>query len=590
MTNHLWQSTLFAAVAGPLAVALRKNRAHVRYWLWLSASLKFLVPFALLMSLGSQLEWTPAAQTMATPVLVIEQIAQPFPETVPLVQSTPDRTDWIPFALLSVWLCGFAAIALIRCRGWLRIRAAVRSSKPVRHAFACRLQVRSSPGLLEPGVVGLWNPILLLPAGIEKHLTPSQLEAVLAHELCHVRRRDNLFASIHMIVEAVFWFHPLVWWIGSRLVEERERACDEEVLSLGNEPRVYAEGILNVCKLYVESPLTCMSGVTGADIKKRIEAIMINSRTLNLNFAKKATLAVAGLVAVALPIVVGLTHAQAIPAQATAAPLRFEVATVKPTITWKPAVTFPSPGRFSLGGDSLKALIRYAYDAGLGSNKEVTGGPGWIDKDFYNVEAKAEGSPTVADYQLMLRTLLAERFALKVHTVPKTVDVYALVLARSDGKLGPGVQPFPGQCGALRMPSSTAPKQLAPKQPAGDPPYRPLTAATVPPLGCNISFGGRGGIRLEGAPMAFLARMLSTQSAILGRPVVDRTGLTDRYNIQVALEFPPLARPNGENQPADVFAPSLFAALQNQLGVKLESSKGTVENIVVDSAERPTEN
>ena len=58
-----------------------------------------------------------------------------------------------------------------------------------------------------------------------------------------------------MLVEAMFWFHPLVWWIGARLVEERERACDEEVLSLGSEPRVYAEGILNVCKLYVESPL-----------------------------------------------------------------------------------------------------------------------------------------------------------------------------------------------------------------------------------------------------------------------------------------------------------------------------------------------
>src|SRR5438552_651971 len=83
-------------------------------------------------------------------------------------------------------------------------------------------------------------------------LRPPQLEAVLAHELCHVRRRDNLVASIHMIVEAIFWFHPLVWWIGAKLVEERERACDEEVLRLGSEPRVYAEGIVNVCKLYRE--------------------------------------------------------------------------------------------------------------------------------------------------------------------------------------------------------------------------------------------------------------------------------------------------------------------------------------------------
>ena len=80
--------------------------------------------------------------------------------------------------------------------------------------------------------------------------------------------RDNLSASIHMIVEAVFGFHPLVWWIGVRLVDERERACDEDVLRLGNERHVYAEAILNVCKYYLESPLVCVSGITGSDLKE----------------------------------------------------------------------------------------------------------------------------------------------------------------------------------------------------------------------------------------------------------------------------------------------------------------------------------
>src|SRR5207247_4024707 len=135
------------------------------------------------------------------------------------------------------------------------------------------VEVRSSPGLLEPGVVGLFSPILLLPEGIAERLTPPQLEAVLGHELCHIRRRDNLTSAIHMIVEAVFWFHPMVWWIGARLVEERERACDEAVLSLGSEPHDYAEGILNVCKSYLESPLSCVSGVTGSDLKERIQGI-----------------------------------------------------------------------------------------------------------------------------------------------------------------------------------------------------------------------------------------------------------------------------------------------------------------------------
>jgi tetratricopeptide (TPR) repeat protein len=109
-----------------------------------------------------------------------------------------------------------------------------------------------------------------------------------------------------MIVEAVFWFHPLVWWIGVRLVDERERACDEEVLRLGNEPQVYAEGILNVCRIYLESPLRCVSGVTGSDLKKRIHAIVAGRVAPNLSFARKASLAIAAIAALAAPLVVGL--------------------------------------------------------------------------------------------------------------------------------------------------------------------------------------------------------------------------------------------------------------------------------------------
>ena len=74
-----------------------------------------------------------------------------------------------------------------------------------------------------------------------------------------------------MVVQAIFWFHPLVWWIGARLVDERERACDEDVIRLGSEPEVYAESILKTCEFYVESPLACVAGVTGSDLKKRIE-------------------------------------------------------------------------------------------------------------------------------------------------------------------------------------------------------------------------------------------------------------------------------------------------------------------------------
>jgi beta-lactamase regulating signal transducer with metallopeptidase domain len=305
MINHLWQSTLFALAAALLVAALRKNRAQVRYWIWFTASLKFFVPFSPLMSLGSHVEFQKIAAPPAV-TFAMERIAQPFPQSPSLTRSMPTSTNWKPAAMLGLWACGIFAVAMIRFRAWLRIRAAVRSSSPI--DIPAPVDIRTSPGLLEPGVFGFLHPVLLLPEGIAERLTAPQLEAVLAHELCHVRRRDNLLAAVHMLVEAAFWFHPLVWWIGARLVEERERACDEAVLTLGSDPRVYAEGILNVCKLYVESPLVCVSGVTGSDIKKRIEAIMTNRIALKLTFVKKLALATAGVAVLALPILVGVMH------------------------------------------------------------------------------------------------------------------------------------------------------------------------------------------------------------------------------------------------------------------------------------------
>ena len=126
----------------------------------------------------------------------------------------------------------------------------------------------------EPAVAGIVRPVLLVPDGIEGWLSTAQLRAVLAHEPCHVRRRDNLKAALHMVVESLFWFHPLVWWLETRLIAERERACDEEVLADGNKATDYAEGIVRVCQNYLESPLRCAAGVGGGDLARRIESIL----------------------------------------------------------------------------------------------------------------------------------------------------------------------------------------------------------------------------------------------------------------------------------------------------------------------------
>jgi hypothetical protein len=203
---------------------------------------------------------------------------------------------------------------------------------------------------------------LLVPRDIAECLTPRQLEAVLAHELCHIRRRDNLVAAVHMVVEALFWFHPLVWWIGARLVDERERACDEHVLSVFGEPRTYAEGIVNICRQYVEAPLACVSGVSGAHLKQRVEEIMTNRIVEKLNVGRKVLLAGVGIVAVAGPIAVGIgarqVRAQSLERPPVGVAPAFEVASIKPSDVGGNYVEI-TPGTVSVHSATLRTCITW---------------------------------------------------------------------------------------------------------------------------------------------------------------------------------------------------------------------------------------
>jgi bla regulator protein BlaR1 len=587
-TNHLWQSTLFAVAAGLLTVAFRKNRAQVRYWLWLSASFKFLIPFSLLMGLGSRLDWAPGAQKIATPAVsfTMVQMTQPFPDTLPLAPPTRGTRDWVPIAILGVWACGFSGIALMRFRGWLRIRTAVRASTTM--DIPATVEIRSSPGLLEPGVVGWLRPILLLPADILKRLTPPQLEAVLAHELCHVRRRDNLTSGIHMLVEAIFWFHPLVWWISARLVEERERACDEEVLRLGSSPHVYAEGILNVCKSYLESPLRCVAGVTGSDLKKRIHAILTGRATGELNFAKKLALAVAGIGALAAPVIVGMLNAPFVRAQsAVGAAPKFEVASIT-RCTDEGGIADASPGRLNLG---CLALVNAADSTGLIQRAYVrfangrfnpigivpiAGGPDWIHSDRYGINAKAKGNPSQEMMQgPMLQALLEDRFKLKIHRETKEVPVYLLTVAEGGPKLEPSTE---GSC----VPMPTFP--LPPLAPGQEYCHNMLSA----------SKGQNPALHADSASLDEFSKLLSL---VLDRPIIDKTGIAGSFvfHLEFAIDqtTPRYLHGGdlaGEGTPASNPAvPSIFTALQ-RLGLKLEPTSGPRDFLVIDDVVRPSEN
>jgi TonB family protein len=323
--NHLWQSTLFAAMAGVLALILRKDHARVRYWVWLAASIKFLIPFSLLVAIGRRLAWSPGSPVANNRLhFAVEVISGVTPVVPGLVHLLP--------ALVALWLCGFLAVLFVWYVQWGKMSSATRDAAALlvgREVESLRrmeriagirkqIEIRLSRASVEPGIFGIVRPVLMWPEGISKRLEDAQLDAILAHEVRHVRRHDNLAAAVHMVVEAIFWFHPMVWWLGTRLVEERERACDEDVLELGSERQVYAEGILKVCEFCLASPLACMSGVAGGDLKKRMVHIMTERMLHKLDFGRKLLLGAAGLAAVAGPIAFGLVNANPTRAESAA--------------------------------------------------------------------------------------------------------------------------------------------------------------------------------------------------------------------------------------------------------------------------------
>jgi beta-lactamase regulating signal transducer with metallopeptidase domain len=304
LLDHLWQSTLFAAGIGLLTLAARSNAARIRYWLWFIASVKFLVPFSLLMAIGAAL--APAMLPAVLPDLqFMRQTAQPFAATVPAL---PPSSALNPQLLLfMLWLAGFSAVLLVWLVRLSRMHAALRDA--VTLAVSAPIAVRCTNSSLGPGLFGIFRPVLLLPQGIAARLTQREMRAILDHELCHLERRDNLTAAIHMAVEALFWFHPLVWWLGARLIAERERACDEKVVEAGNDAGIYAEGILKVCRFYTGPPPPLAAAVLSSGLEGRMKTIMAGRVIADLSSGQKALMWLCLLLAVLWPLACGWTGA-----------------------------------------------------------------------------------------------------------------------------------------------------------------------------------------------------------------------------------------------------------------------------------------
>lgn len=260
--------------------------------------------------------------------------------------------------------------------------------------------------------------------------------------------------------------------------------------------------------------------------------------------------------AVLILAVVGVALAQA-PAARPAFD-EFEVATIKPTApdwTGGRYMRMQTAHQFEAKGYALRILLSAAYNL---APKAISGGPAWIDSDLYDILAEAPGAvrPTLEEQMTMLRKLVADRFSLAFHREPKEFSIYALTVAKGGPKL-----------------TEAAPVT----SPEGAP---PLVFRLAPDL---------ARLPARSATMAELAWVM--QRAAVDRPVVDKTGLTGRYDFD--LEWTPDETQFGGNVPKgnpEEPKPDLFAAMQQQLGLRLEATRGPIEALVIDRVERPTAN
>jgi bla regulator protein BlaR1 len=542
LLNHLWQSSIFALGIAALCLALRKNAARSRYWLWLAASLKFLVPFSLLVSLGQRIE-RPTQEPVLQPDRVQRVAAVYSPVDFPVFTGEPTGSRQTSPPWFFLWLLGTVLVTTQWIQQWKKLSAIRKTARQLPMDFPVPALVTEHA--VEPGILGVFRPVLLIPETLMDSLTPTQWRAVLEHERCHVRCHDNLSAALHNIVITVFWFHPLVWWIGNRLLAERERACDESVLAAGEAREEYAQSILQVCKLNLYQSAH-LAAISGADLRTRIIAIMSQPLPMSLTWTRKAAVAAVTLTAIATPLLVGILQGQT-----STDSYKFEVASIRPADTGHRGTSINTGAlQFITRNSSLVDLIRYSYAI---QSYQLSGGPSWISEDRYDVTAKyesAEADAKVSELSRLdsrdgrirarVRHMLAERFQLKMREELKELPVYVLVQDKGGHKLKRSENAKGGMN--------------------------------------HNSNNGNGTITGNGVTTKRLAIALG---GVLGRPVNDETGLENELVDFELKYFSDTAADSG---------PTIYTALREQLGLKLESRKGPVTTYVVESVARPSDN
>jgi uncharacterized protein (TIGR03435 family) len=579
LLHFLWEGAIIAIIyAAARKWGSRISGPNGRYLLACAAlTAMAIAPVATWMALRS-----PSPEGVAA-TFTAPMSATPRMDTAGFISlSLPSGADpatpepFLPW-VVAIWFAGATACSLRLLGGWMlaellrskmvraaspdwqrtldRLKARVSVSRPVR--------LLVSGALHAPAAMGWLRPVVLVPVGALAGLSAAQMEALLLHELAHIRRHDYLVNILQSAVEAVFFYHPAVWWISSHMRTERELCCDDIAVSVTGDAVLYARALAEVDSApWIRSTVMAANG---GSLSARIARLLGQPSTSRRTSGSGTATALILLVIGALAVV----------AQTTVRP-QFEVASVKPFFSGSVQYVRPLPGRLAADA-SLQILMQYAYDV---QSFQIVGASGWMQSDRYQIEAKADGNTDRDRMFLMLQSLIENRFQLTTHRDTRDLPVYALVAARGGLKLAP---PKGGGCvdSAADAPGEWAGGRMAAP---GEAPSGQARCGSI-----DLTLGATGA-RMQGGKIA-MPELVRRLSLMLDRSVIDKTGFTGQFDLQ--LDFvPDDTTPAMPPPPPDsgIAGSSISGALRQQLGLQLESTKGPVEVIVVDHAERPSAN
>ncbi len=544
LVHFLWQGALIAClylIARTLLV--RPENARIRYALSCAALAAMIAAPVVTLATNGRANPAPAIARMAGPYTA-RPVAGPHSgsipfEALPATATATPITDGMTW-LVVIWLIGASGLSIRLIGGCLvasRLRSLEVAPVPLewrdawdsliartRLAFPVRLMV--SGFVQTPAVVGWLKPAILLPASAVTGLAPEHIQALLAHELAHIRRHDYLVHVVQRAAETLLFYHPAVWWLSRQIDAEREASCDDFAIGLTGDTLTYVSALasLESRRAGYQAPLLAANG---GSLQHRI------ARLVSPCPAPAWSLSGAGLLTAAILMGVAVCGLMA---QSIDARPAFEVASLKPDKSGTGVDRIKrNGGSWIIENVSLKRLIGMAYGVADGIDYQFKG-PDWWDLENFDISAKFPPGTSDSDVLLMLQRLLDERFRLRLHHESREFSAYALVVDKRGAKV---------------------------RRTAAPGPYR-FSARDGHGVGTSVT-------------TAMLANRLSKE---VGRPVVDFTGLTGQFDLTLDWK-PETMQPEKAEALSD--RPSIFAALQEQLGLKLEPRKLSLDVLVVDA-------